>query len=299
MILDTLAKSSKKRVKKAKEAVPLEELKDKIYDGNKVRSFHHREDFAFEKALREGKKTFEVVTCIQEDKETIIKVKASKEREISFICEVKKASPSKGIIVEKFPYLTIAKEYEDAGARAISVLTEPEYFKGNNTYLTKISEVVNIPVLRKDFTVDEYQIYEAKVIGADAVLLICTLLDKKTIKKYISICDELGLSTLVEAHTKEEVIVAIEAGARIIGVNNRNLATFEVDIHNCTTLRKLIPEDIIFVAESGIKTAEDMKELKEARVDAVLIGETLMRSENKKEMLNHLQHPLEWEKNWG
>lgn len=301
MILHTLAKSSKRRVKEAKEAVSLEELKDKIFDGNKVRRFHHRENFAFEKALSRDKKTFEMNTCLKEDEneDEIIKVNSSREREISFICEVKKASPSKGIIVEEFPYLTIAKEYEDAGAKAISVLTEPEYFKGKNTYLTKISEVVNIPVLRKDFTVDEYQIYEAKIIGADAVLLICTLLDKKTIKKYLTICNELGLSALVEAHTKEEVNVAIEAGARIVGVNNRNLDTFEVDIHNCTTLRNLVPDDIIFVAESGIQTEKDMKELKEARVDAVLIGETLMRSEDKKEMLNHLQHPLEWEKNWG
>ncbi len=263
MILDTLAKSSKLRVEEAKKKVSLKDLKSQIFDGDKTRSFHNREAFAFEKSL--------------------------KEPGISFICEVKKASPSKGLIAIDFPYLTIAKEYEDAGARAISVLTEPEYFMGSNIYLTEISKEVKIPVLRKDFTVDEYQIYEAKLIGADAVLLICTLLDMNTIKRFLKICDELGLSALVEAHTKEEVNIAIMAGARVIGVNNRNLQTFTVDLHNCTTLRKLVPAEILFVAESGIRTSEDVSELKEAGVDAVLIGETLMRSESKKEMLSYLR----------
>lgn len=263
MILDTLAKSSKIRVEKSKNKVSLNELKSKIYDNGEIRKFNNREDFAFEKAL--------------------------KNKKISFICEVKKASPSKGVIIEDFPYLKIAKEYEEAGVKAISVLTEPEYFKGNELYLTEISSRVNIPVVRKDFTVDEYQIYEAKTIGADAVLLICALLDKNTIKKYIEICHELGLSALVEAHTKEEIEYAIESGARVIGVNNRNLKTFEVDINNCTKLREFVPKDIIFIAESGIKTPKDISVLKNAGVDAVLIGETLMRSENKKEMISNLR----------
>lgn len=263
MILDTLAESSRVRVEEAKKMISIDELKARIYDKGFVQRFHNREDFAFEKAL--------------------------KSNGISFICEVKKASPSKGIIAEDFPYLEIARDYEAAGASAISVLTEPEYFKGSNEYLSKISEEVKIPVLRKDFTVDEYQIYEAKVIGADAVLLICSLLDTDRIKRYIEVCDELGLSALVEAHTKEEVLSAIQAGARIIGVNNRNLQTFDVDIHNCMRLREFVPREIPFVAESGIKTKEDINELKGAGVDAVLIGETLMRCENKKESLKNLK----------
>lgn len=262
MILDILADSSRNRVNKAKAKLSLEALKEMIFAESKVKKFNHREDFAFEKALTGN--------------------------QISFICEVKKASPSKGLIVEDFPYLTIAKEYEEAGAAAISVLTEPEYFKGSITYLEGISKEVNLPVLLKDFITDEYQIYEAKVMGADAILLICTLLQKETIQRYLRICEELGLSALVEAHTTEEVYVALEAGARVIGVNNRNLATFEVDIYNCIHLRKLVPEGILFVAESGIQTDEHMKMLKAANVNGVLIGETLMKSENKKEMLRYL-----------
>ncbi|HWT74433.1 MAG TPA: indole-3-glycerol phosphate synthase TrpC [Mobilitalea sp.] len=262
MILDTIAESSRVRVAKAEEILPLEQLKSIIYDGAGVRSFHSRNAFAFERALQ-GK--------------------------MAFICEVKKASPSKGIIAEDFPYLEIAKDYEKAGADAISVLTEPEYFKGDNSYLTEISNEVQIPVLRKDFTVDEYQIYEAKVIGADAVLLICSLLDTDTIHRYLKICDHLGLSALVEAHTQEEIYSAMKAGARIIGVNNRNLKTFEVDLNNSVRLRGLVPKNIIFVAESGIKTAQDITELRNAGVNAVLIGETLMRSPNKKEIITELR----------
>ena len=197
---------------------------------------------------------------------------------ISYICEVKKASPSKGIIAEDFPYVQIAKDYENAGASAISVLTEPQWFKGENKYLQEISQNVKIPLLRKDFTVCEYQIYEAKVIGASAVLLICALLDTETIRKWIKICDSLGLSALVEAHTEEEVKSALDAGARVIGVNNRNLKDFTVDLTTCTRLRKLVPKEILFVGESGIKTAEDVQELREAGVNGLLIGETLMRN---------------------
>ncbi|MCL2077724.1 MAG: indole-3-glycerol phosphate synthase TrpC [Oscillospiraceae bacterium] len=207
--------------------------------------------------------------------------------EVSFICEVKKASPSKGIIAEDFPYLEIARDYEAAGAAAISVLTEPYWFLGAAHYLTEISEAVNIPVLRKDFTVDEYQIYEAKIIGASAVLLICALLDTDTLREYIKIADSLGLSALVEAHDEEEVHSALDAGARIIGVNNRNLKTFEVNMQTCVNLRKLVPENIIFVAESGIKTREDILAL--GKIDAVLIGETLMRSADIKVELNALK----------
>jgi indole-3-glycerol phosphate synthase len=263
MILDTIAASARKRVEKAKKLVSLEELKAKIFtEAGRVR-FHQREYFAFEKALQK--------------------------KEISFICEVKKASPSKGVIAKDFPYLSIAKEYEAAGADAISVLTEPEYFQGSNRYLEEISRQVSIPVLRKDFTVDPYQIYEAKVIGADAVLLICSLLDTKHIQEYLSICDALGLSALVEAHTKDEIDMALQAGARIIGVNNRNLQTFSVDFNNSMNLRCFVPESISFVAESGIRSPKDMAVLKAADVDAVLIGEMLMRSKNKKEIMEALR----------
>lgn len=266
MILDTIAESSRLRVAKAKEALPMEELKAIIYGGEGVRSFNSRIAFAFERALR-----------------------SFPNPKMAFICEVKKASPSKGVISEDFPYLAIGRDYEKAGAKAISVLTEPEYFKGEDKYLTEISNAVNIPVLRKDFTVDEYQIYEAKAIGADAVLLICSLLDTATLHKFILTCNELGMSALVEAHTEEEIYSAIQAGARVIGVNNRNLQTFEVDLNNSIKLRGLVPKDIIFVAESGIKTAEDVAVLKEAGVNAVLIGETLMRSPNKKEIISELR----------
>ena len=208
---------------------------------------------------------------------------------ISFICEVKKASPSKGLIDEDFDYLNIAKEYRNAGAAAISCLTEPYWFLGQDSYLSKISKEVEIPVLRKDFTLDEYQIYEAKTIGAQAVLLICALLDEKKLAKFIDIADSLGPSTLAEAHNEEELKCALRAKARIIGVNNRDLKAFEVDINNSIRLRKLAPDDIIFVAESGIKTPDDISRLRENRVNAVLIGETLMRAKDKKAQIEHLR----------
>ena len=207
---------------------------------------------------------------------------------ISFICEVKKASPSKGVIAEDFPYLEIAREYEAAGAAAISCLTEPKWFMGSDKYLKEICENVSIPVLRKDFTVCDYQIYEAKVLGAKAVLLICAILDTQTISEYIKICDTLGISALVEAHNEEEIKSAIASGARIIGVNNRNLKDFSVDVNNSTRYRAIIPKDIIFVSESGIKTHEDIEVLQNNKTNAVLIGETFMKSSNKKEMLREL-----------
>ncbi|MCR5655674.1 MAG: indole-3-glycerol phosphate synthase TrpC [Lachnospiraceae bacterium] len=214
---------------------------------------------------------------------------------ISFICEVKKASPSKGIIAVDFPYTEIAKEYDAAGAACISVLTEPTRFLGSDAYLEEIVKVQNTPVLRKDFTVDVYQIYQAKVLGASMVLLICALLSEDTIRSYIRVCDELGLSALVEAHDDEEIAMAVRAGARIIGVNNRNLKDFTVDVHNSERLRKLVPKDVLFVAESGIKTAEDIRVLYEAGVNGVLIGETLMRAADKKAMLDELRKGCRYE----
>lgn len=253
MILEKIAKRTVERVAGLKQLKSLEQI---ISEANAVDS---NTGFPFEKALRaEG---------------------------LSFICELKKASPSKGIIAQDFPYLQIAKEYEEAGAAAISVLTEPYWFQGQDRYLTEVSTEVRIPLLRKDFVVDSYQIYEAKLIGASAVLLICALLDTAVLQEYLHIAHGLGLSALVEAHTEEEVRSALAAGARVIGVNNRNLKTFEVDITTSVRLRSLVPEDILFVSESGIKSPEDVAMLQANKTDAVLIGESLMRSENKKEQL--------------
>lgn len=215
-------------------------------------------------------------------------LKALNERRMSCICEVKKASPSKGLIARNFPYLKIAKEYEEAGASAISVLTEPKYFLGNDKFLSEISEEVRVPVLRKDFTIDEYMIYQAKVLGASAVLLIVSLLDEAELKSYRQLSENLGMDALVEAHSKAEIEVALKAGAKIIGVNNRNLKNFDVDPTNSTMLRNFVPSDVIFVSESGIKTADDVKALKDSCVDAVLIGETMMRSCDKKATLKEL-----------
>lgn len=211
--------------------------------------------------------------------------RALRKEGVSFICEVKKASPSKGLIAPEFPYVEIAKTYEEAGASAISVLTEPYYFQGSDYYLTEISKEVKIPLLRKDFTVDEYMIYEAKLIGASAVLLICAILDDDALKDYLNVATSLGLTALVEAHDEQEVSRAIKAGARVIGVNNRDLKTFTVDIHNSIRLRNLVPEDILFVSESGIKTENDIRELATNHVNAALIGETMMRAGDVKEVL--------------
>ncbi|MDD6233638.1 MAG: indole-3-glycerol phosphate synthase TrpC [Lachnospiraceae bacterium] len=257
MILDEIAAKTRERTAKNASLVPAEELKQKAY------AMECNTGFPFEEAL--------------------------KKEEMSFICEVKKASPSKGIIAEDFPYLQIAKEYEKAGAAAISCLTEPYYFKGSDDYLKEIAAHVQIPVLRKDFTVDEYMIYEAKVLGASAVLLICAILTDEELVRFHKIADSLGLSTLVEAHTEEEVRRAIAAGARIIGVNNRDLKTFKVDINTSTRLRKLVPDDIIYVSESGIRDAKDIAALYENHTDAVLIGETLMRAPDKKKALDELK----------
>lgn len=198
---------------------------------------------------------------------------------ISFICECKKASPSKGLISPDFPYLDIAKEYNKC-ADVISCLTEPYYFLGKDEYLTNIKNNVNIPVLRKDFILYEYQIYEAKAIGADAVLLICAILDEATLKKYLDLAHSLGLGALVEAHDENEVYMALRVGAKVVGVNNRNLKDFTMDMNNSIKLRNLAPQSVKFVSESGIKTREDVKKLEDNNVDAILIGETLMRSNN-------------------
>lgn len=215
---------------------------------------------------------------------------ALKDDSIAIISEVKRASPSKGLIAEDFDYLNIAKEYEEAGVSAISVLTEPYFFQGSDNILKEISENVKTPILRKDFTISSYMIYEAKLIGASAILLIVSILDDNQLKEYLELADELGLSSIVETHDEKEIERALNAGARIIGVNNRNLKDFTVDIHNSVNLRKNVPEDIIFISESGIKTPEDVRILKENNVDGVLIGETLMRSDDKKTLIEALKN---------
>lgn len=255
-ILDQLAEYARERCERAKTKMPLEEIKSRAFTLPKG-------DIAFERAL--------------------------KKPGISFICECKKASPSKGLISPDFQYLDIAKEYEAAGADCISVLTEPKWFLGSDRYLKEIAEEVSIPCLRKDFTVDEYMIYEAKLLGASAVLLICSILSGEQIREYIAVCDKLGLSALVEAHDEDEVKTAVNAGARIIGVNNRNLKDFSVDTENSRRLREMIPRDVLFVSESGVSGAEDVKKLRDIGADAVLVGEALMRAEDKRAKLRELR----------
>lgn len=256
-ILTTIAVHAEERVRAAKARVPLETLRECAL------SMEKDTGFPFERALSGD--------------------------DIGFICECKKASPSKGLIAPEFPYLDIAREYEAAGAACVSVLTEPRWFLGRNTYLREIASAVSIPCLRKDFVVDEYMIYQAKTLGAAAILLICSLLDGETLARHLELCDALGLSALVEAHDEDEVRMAVAAGAQVIGVNNRNLRDFSVDLGNSKRLRRLAPPEVRFVAESGIRTAADIEELRQAGVNGVLIGETLMRAQDKAKMLAQLR----------
>ena len=258
-ILDQLADHARERVRMAKERLPFEEVKERALS-------LPAGDFAFERAL--------------------------KKPGMSFICECKKASPSKGLIAPEFDPVAIAKEYEAAGADCISVLTEPKWFLGSGDYLRNVAQNVSIPCLRKDFTVDPYMIYEAKLMGASAVLLICSILSDQELKEYMEICDRLGLSALTEAHDEEEIQRALRAGARVIGVNNRNLKDFSVDTENSRRLRELVPPEVVFVSESGVQSAEDVGKLHEIGADAVLIGETLMRAADKKTTLTELKSLL-------
>lgn len=255
-ILGQLADYARDRVERAKAQKPLEAIRRQA-------RLLPKGSFAFETAL--------------------------KKPEISFICECKKASPSKGLIAPDFPYLEIARAYEAAGADCISVLTEPKWFLGSDAYLQTIAESVSIPCLRKDFTVDEYMIYEAKLLGASAVLLIVSILSARQIREYLDICEELGLSALVEVHDEQEVRTALDAGARIVGVNNRNLRNFTVDTGNSRRLRRLIPPEVLFVSESGVSCAEEVRQLRAIGADGVLIGETLMRAPDKKAKLAELR----------
>ncbi len=256
-ILDELADYARVRTAQAKEKISAEEMEKRA------------------RALPKGEPVFENV--LRKDG-------------LSFICEVKKASPSKGLIAPDFPYLSIAKEYEAAGADAISVLTEPRWFLGSNDYLQEITAAVQTPCLRKDFTIDPYMIYEAKTLGASAVLLICAILSETELTQYRALAEDLGLSAIVETHDEKEIEMALSAGAKIIGVNNRNLKDFSVDTGNSKRLRELVPQDVVFISESGVKGKEDIERLREIGVDAVLVGESLMRSVDKKALL------AEWRK---
>ena len=257
-ILEEIAARTRERIAKEKSCIFVSELENRIQEVNK----------------NAGQK----ITFLQ----------ALQKDGMSYICEVKKASPSKGLTAPDFPYLAIAKEYEQAGASAISCLTEPFYFQGADQYLREISAAVQIPVLRKDFTVDEYMIYQAKSLGASAVLLICAILDDGELRAYRQLAKELGLDALVEAHDEYEVDRVLNLGAEIVGVNNRDLRTFQVDMNNSIRLRKMAPDNVVFVSESGIRTPEDIRILYENKVDGVLIGETLMRSPDKKVALESL-----------
>ncbi len=255
-ILDQLADHARERVRTAMETAPLAQVKAAALA-------LPRGDFAFEKALRTP--------------------------DIAFICECKKASPSKGLISPDFPYLQIARAYEEAGADCLSVLTEPKWFLGRDAYLQEIAGAVSLPCLRKDFTVDAYMIYQARLLGAAAVLLICSILEREQLRDYIALCDSLGLSALVEVHDRAEVPMALDAGARVIGVNNRNLKDFSVDTDNSKRLREAIPPEVLFVSESGVQHAGDVERLRAIGADAVLIGETLMRAQDKRAKLAELR----------
>ncbi|MCD7813779.1 MAG: indole-3-glycerol phosphate synthase TrpC [Lachnospiraceae bacterium] len=303
-ILDEIAGRTKVRITEEKKKMPLGELRAQAEEAHrKGTTFADggpaQAAYAFEKALRLEKSSDEAVLQGVAVSEAVGqgrgKIHAKTEnartasREIAFICEVKKASPSKGLIAPDFPYLQIAEEYEAAGAAAISCLTEPYYFQGKDSYLREIAGKVHIPVLRKDFTVDEYMLYQARAFGAGAVLLICSILDDAQLLAYGQLAAELGLSALVEAHTEEEVLRAMRAGAKILGVNNRDLKTFQVDLGTSARYRKLVPPETIFVSESGIRNADDIRKLVENGTNAVLIGETLMRAADKKAMLRELR----------
>ena len=257
-MLEEIVEKTKERLIESKKSKSLDQLKEE------VQKLEITQDFPFKKALSED--------------------------EISIIAEVKRASPSKGLIAEDFDYLAIAKEYDEAGASAISVLTEPYFFKGSNDYLKEISQCVSIPILRKDFVIDEYMIWEAKALGASAVLLIVSILSIVELKKFLDLAHDLGLSAIVETHDGDEIRTALNVGAEIIGVNNRDLTDFTVNIENSISLRRCVSGDVIFISESGIKTPEDVRKLKENDVDAVLIGETLMKSDDKKSMILELKN---------
>lgn len=258
-ILEEIAACARERTAAAERKMPLADIRRRAEE-------MPRGDFSFEKALRKPG--------------------------LSLICECKKASPSRGLIAPDFPYVQIAREYEAAGADCISVLTEPKWFLGRDEYMEEIASAVSVPCLRKDFTVSEYMIYESRLLGASAVLLIVSLLSEAQLREYLGLCRELGLSALTEAHSAEEIGTAVRAGASVIGVNNRNLRDFSVDTGNSAALRKLVPPEVLFVSESGVTGAADTEKLREIGADAVLVGEALMRASDKKAKIRELRGEL-------
>ena len=276
-ILDQLAAHARGRVEAAQKMLPKEEIRRRAFA------------LCAENAAQYSPRALPAENAAQPSGSVFPFEAALRRPGLSFICECKKASPSKGLIAPDYPYLDIAKAYEDAGADCISVLTEPKWFLGKDEYLKQIASSVSIPCLRKDFTVDDYMIYEAKILGASAVLLICSILSPAQIRDYLQLCGQLQLSALVEAHDEAEIDTALEAGARIIGVNNRNLKDFSVDTENSRRLRARIPRDVLFVSESGVRNADDTTRLREIGADAVLIGEALMRAPDKRAMLRQLR----------
>lgn len=259
-ILDQLADHARQRVAANRAGLPLEALRER------VQALPPGDGAAFRAALgRDG---------------------------LSFLCEIKRASPSKGLIAPDFPYLDIARAYEQALADCISCLTEPKWFLGSDEIFQNVRKTVSLPMLRKDFTVDEYQIYEARLMGANAVLLICALLDTPTLAWYLELSRALGLAALVETHDAAEIRSAVSAGADIIGVNNRNLKDFSVDFSNAQRLRALIPSGCLYVAESGVTSPADAAALRRMGADAALIGEALMRAPDKAALLAEMRAAL-------
>lgn len=276
MILDTLAQATKKRIDGQKQLKSLEALKQELSEKAK----------SGELVLPDKEKSFEE----NFNNPSLYRFEKNlKGKGIHIIAEVKKASPSKGLIDPNFDYMKVARDYEMAGVDCVSCLTEPDYFKGSDEIFMEIRRTLKTPMIRKDFTVDEYMIYQAKLMGADCILLICAILDDEALMSYYKLADSLGLSVLVETHDEEEMERALKIGARMIGVNNRNLKDFTVDIGNSIRLRKMVPENVIFVAESGIKTREDIKELEDCGTNGVLIGETFMRAADKAKELKLLK----------
>lgn len=294
-ILTKIAEKTRERVAEEKRIFPMSQVKKEAEDAV---AYQSKKEAKATKAYENKNETGATKTYEKKNEskdEAVVKknkphdfLAALKKPGLSYICEVKKASPSKGVIAEDFPYLQIAKEYEEAGASAVSVLTEPFFFQGEDRFLSEITDEITIPALRKDFLVDEYMVYKAKALGASAVLLLCNILDDSELKAYRELAEELHMNALVEAYDEKELIRALDSGAKIVGVNNRDLRTFKVDTNRSVEFRKQVPPEIVFVSESGVKTVEDIRKMKEANVDAVLIGETLMRAPDKKAKLHEL-----------
>ena len=256
-ILDKIAEKKRERLSISKSRVPLRDLRGRIQDIEEPRDFRT--------AIKRG------------------------DRHIRLIAEIKKASPSKGVIRKDFDPVGIARIYEDKAVDAVSVLTEEDFFSGDLGYIPEVKNTVSRPVLRKDFILDEYQIYESRANGADAVLLIAALLDPAQAGDYLGLARELGLSVLFEVHGFEELEKALRLGADIIGINNRDLKTLSVDLRTTFLLMKEVPSDRVVVSESGIRAREDVMRLDEKGVDAMLIGTTLMESQDIGKKIDELR----------